>query len=235
MARTRQRRRLPRAERIDLILDVAYDDFTRHGYDGISMTRLAARADVTKPIVYRYFGSKDGLSTACIRRMGTALMATVQAAVDPALSPDRQLWSGILAHLRFIEEHRSEWRVFVREAPLRGDLAAATLSEGRRVVSRLIAELLGRALQAADAPATDPLELEIQAHALLGAVDQVAEWWEAHPTQPRELMALRIMNFAWQGFGDLLNEQLWLPPTEVQETGRSTQSAARENRQLPPT
>lgn len=234
MARTRQHQRLPRAERIDLILDIAYDDFTRHGYDGISMTRLAARAGVTKPIVYRYFGSKDGLSTACMRRMGTALTATVQAAVDPALPPDRQLWSGIIAHLRFIEEHRSEWRVFVREAPLRGDLAAATLSEGRRVVSLLIADLLGRAIQHTRGPAPQRLELEIQAHALLGAVDQVAEWWEAHPSQPRELMALRIMNFAWQGFGDLLAEQLWLPPTEGQESAPSIQSEPAKNLRLPP-
>jgi AcrR family transcriptional regulator len=214
MSRTKRHRRLPRAERIALILDIAYDDFARLGYDGVSMTRLAARAGVTKPIVYRYFGSKDGLCTACARRMGAAMMAEVRAATDPSLPADRQLWAGILAQLRFIEDHRREWRVFVREAPLRGGLAAAALLEGHRAVTRLIATLIRQAISSAGHPTPPTPELEVQAHALLGAVDQVAEWWERHPSQPRELVALRIMNFAWQGFGDLLKGQLWLPPVD---------------------
>lgn len=214
---TRVQRRLPRAERIALILDVAYADFARHGYDGVSMTRLADRAGVTKPIVYRYFGSKDGLCTACLRRMGTEMMAAVRAAVDPALPPDRQLWSGILAHLRFIEEHRDEWHVFVREAPLRGELAATTLTEGRRAITRVIATMIGETLAATHAEVPPAIELEVQARALLGAVEQVAVWWEEHPDQPREIVALRVMNFAWQGFGDLLAGRLWLAPELIAE------------------
>src|SRR5437764_5002623 len=112
---TSSRRRLPRAERIPLILDVAYDEFAHLGYDGVSMTRLAARAGVTKPVVYRYFGSKDGLCAACARRLGVAMMAEVSAAIDPGLPTDRRLWAGIRAYLRFIEDHRQEWHVYVRE------------------------------------------------------------------------------------------------------------------------
>jgi AcrR family transcriptional regulator len=212
MSRTKKHRRLPRAERIASILDVAYDEFARLGYDGVSMTRLATRAGVTKPIVYRYFGSKDGLCAACARRMGVAMMAEVRGATDPSLPSDRQLWAGILAHLKFIEDHRREWRVFVREAPLRGGLAAAALLEGRRAVTRLVAALIREAIDSTGRPLPPAPELEVQAHALLGAIDQVAEWWESHPSQPRELIALQIMNFAWQGFGDLLEGRLWLAP-----------------------
>ena len=211
MSRSRRHRRLPRAERIALILDVAYDEFSRLGYDGVSMTRLAARAGVTKPIVYRYFGSKDGLCTACLRRLGAEALAVVRAAIDPSLPADRQLWGGIDAHLRFIEERRPEWRVFVREAPLRGGLAASALLDGRLAATRLIAGLIRQAIDSSGHPAPPDLELEVQAHALLGAVDQVADWWERHPSEPRDLVALRIMNFAWQGFGDLLEGRVWLP------------------------
>lgn len=224
MHRTRTRRRLPRAQRIASILEVAYDEFARLGYDGVSMTRLAARAGVTKPIVYRHFGSKDGLCTACALRMGAEMMGDVQAAIDPMLPADHQLWAGILAHLRFIEEHRDEWRVFVREAPLRGELAAAALVEGRRSVTRIIVGLIGQALRATGAPVPPESELEVQALALVGAIQQIAEWWEEHPTQPRERVGLRIMNFAWQGFGDLLNGRLWLPPPDDQKAALAASS-----------
>src|SRR5437868_2830813 len=49
------------------------------------------------------------------------------------------------------------------------------------------------------------------AHALTGATIGLANWWLEHPEEPKELQALRLMNFAWMGFGDILNGELWLP------------------------
>jgi hypothetical protein len=49
------------------------------------------------------------------------------------------------------------------------------------------------------------------AHALTGATMAITAWWLEHPEEPKELQALRLMNFAWMGFGDILEGKLWLP------------------------
>jgi AcrR family transcriptional regulator len=204
-------RRLPRKERERVILDVAYPMFAR-GYATVSMTEIATAAGVTKPILYRYFGSKDGLCAACAEHMIEPMLKDVGDATRREPSPDRQLWAGIVAQLRFIDEHRDEWRVYVREAPARGGLSDAALEEGRRRVTVLLADLMQQAAGAAGRPGPSRKEFEAQAHALQGAVEQIANWWEGNPGELVEAVALRVMNFAWQGFGNILDGRFWLPP-----------------------
>jgi hypothetical protein len=50
------------------------------------------------------------------------------------------------------------------------------------------------------------------AHALVAATEASAEWWLDHPEEPRDLQALRLMNFAWQGLGGMVEGRLWVPP-----------------------
>jgi hypothetical protein len=143
--------------------------------------------------------------------MSSEMVAYVRSAATSPPTADGQLWAGIVAQLRFIAEHRDEWRVYVREAPLRGGVSAAILAEGREMVTSLLADLVEHAIDTAGAPQPPRLEIEVQAHALQGAVEQVANWWEANPDQPLELVALRIMNFAWQGFSNQLEGRFWFP------------------------
>ena len=55
---------MPRAEREQLILDVAGQVFARAGYHSASMDEIAARAEISKPMLYTYFGSMEGLYVA---------------------------------------------------------------------------------------------------------------------------------------------------------------------------
>jgi len=206
------RPRLPRAERAEQVLEVAYETFAQRGYDGASMREIAVRAGVTQPILYAHHGSKDGLFAACVERMVEPMLSHVRAATDPRLPPDGQLWAGILAQLGFIEEHRAEWRAFVREAGARGGLAGAALSQGRERVVGLLGDLIEQAARAAGAPVPPRKEVEASAHMLQGAVEQIASWWERYPEERLESVALRAMNLTWQGFGDLVEARIWLPP-----------------------
>ena len=56
------------------ILEVAGQVFAARGYHAASMEEIAARADVTKPMVYSYFGSKERLYLAYIERSGRELL-----------------------------------------------------------------------------------------------------------------------------------------------------------------
>jgi AcrR family transcriptional regulator len=213
---TAERQRMPRTQREALMLKVAYRAFAEQGYGGVSMNELAQRAGVTKPMLYAYFGSKDGLYAACVRAMVKPNLNALSEAVRPGLAPDRQLWAGILAQLTLIEENREEWRVFVREALARGGAPAAAVAEGRRKIVALLTEMLERSLreQTGGAPARE--EIELQATALQGAVEAIAAWWEEHPAEAKEALALRVMNFAWQGFANIINGRVWLPEAPTQ-------------------
>jgi AcrR family transcriptional regulator len=64
---------MPRAQREQLILDVAGVVFAREGYYSASMDEIASLADVSKPMLYAYFDSKEGLYVAYVDRTGREL------------------------------------------------------------------------------------------------------------------------------------------------------------------
>ena len=64
----RGRRRLPVAERRELIVEAAGQLFGERGYDGTRLDDIAAAAGVTKPILYRHFDSKRDLYLALLAR-----------------------------------------------------------------------------------------------------------------------------------------------------------------------
>lgn len=210
----RSRIRLTRAEREEQVLGVAFESFAAQGYEGTSMSLIAREAGVTKPILYKHYGSKDGLFAACVERMVEPMLDHVRAAADPSLPADRQLWEGIRAQLGFIHEHRGEWRAFVREAGARGGLPGIALSRGRERVIALLGELVIQANRTAGAAQLPQAEVEASAHVLQGAVERIADWWELYPAQPLDSVALRVMNLTWQGFGDLAEGRVWLPPED---------------------
>lgn len=204
---------MPRAEREEQVLAIAYEAFTHYGFEGVSMREIAERAGITKPILYAHFQSKEGLFAACVARLAEPMLTHVRNATRPELPPDEQLWAGIVAQLGFIEQHVDEWRAFVREAGERGGLPGAALSQGRDRVITLLAELVEQAAHAGGGPVPPAKEIEASAHMLQGTVEQISRWWERYPEESLESVALRAMNMAWQGFGDLTEGRVWLPPT----------------------
>lgn len=55
------RKTQPTGERAERILAAADKLFCKNGYSGVSMSQLAAEADVNKALIFYYYGSKDGL------------------------------------------------------------------------------------------------------------------------------------------------------------------------------
>lgn len=51
------------------ILDAAIDEFVEYGLAGARVDRIAERAGANKQLLYRHFGSKDGLFDAAVRAM----------------------------------------------------------------------------------------------------------------------------------------------------------------------
>jgi AcrR family transcriptional regulator len=74
-------RRLPRAQRREQILAAATEAFARGGFAMTGLDDIAARAGVTRAILYRHFDSKTDLYQAVLDRMCSRLDAHVDEPV----------------------------------------------------------------------------------------------------------------------------------------------------------
>ena len=79
-------KRLPRAVREQQMLDAAVQMFSVNGYHETSMDAIAAQAEISKPMLYLYYGSKEELFAACLDRELTRFVDTVRADIN---------WKGI--------------------------------------------------------------------------------------------------------------------------------------------
>ena len=202
---------MPREVRELQMLEAAERAFAARGFHAASVDAIAEASGITKPMVYAYFGSKEGLYRACMQRARARLLAALREGVDTGAAPDQQLWHGLLAVFTFVERERDSWAILLGEVtqgtgPFAQDGAAV-----RRELSALIAELLRRAasaegLDTAAVPISDQL-----ARALMGAGESLAVWWAEHPEEPVEHVALVLMNFAWNGLGGLVEGRTWTP------------------------
>ena len=85
IAPKRERGRL----RVAAILDAGALLFTEKGYDAVTMTEVAARADTAIGSLYRFFPSKELLAEALMRRFAERMIAGLAAilAAAPGMKP----------------------------------------------------------------------------------------------------------------------------------------------------
>ncbi len=217
------RARLPRSVRERQMLEVAEQVFADRGYHAASVEAIAEGAGITKPMVYAYFGSKEGLYLACMKRARRRVFEAIDGAAAADAQPEEALWRGLLAFFAFVAEERASWMLLSGDALSQGGAIAAEGAKFRRLMARLVTQLLG---EAAAAEGHDPARLpatEALAHALVGAAEALAAWWSEHPQHSTEAVALRLMNLAWLGFRDLARGEVWAPP-ESSAVGRGPQA-----------
>jgi AcrR family transcriptional regulator len=183
--------RMTRLERERQMLEVAGRSFAARGFHTVSMDEIAKHAGISKPMLYHYFGSKEGLYVAYVRQQGSALLSAMRDATDPEAAPAERLWEGTLAFLRYVDEHRPGWALLYREAVSQGGPVAAKVAELRARIATIVHRLL---LSAAGPDADETSEM--LAHAFVGAGESVANWWLEHPHEPRERVAELLVRLA---------------------------------------
>jgi AcrR family transcriptional regulator len=178
-------RGVPRAVREQLILDVAGQVFARGGYFASSMDEIAHLAEVSKPMLYAYFGSKEGLYVAYIDRTGRELLARLEQAAPGERRPLVALRARIEEFLAFVEEHRDGWTVLFRELtssrPLADEVAA--------VRAQIAAAVRGMITTSSGHQCLGEDESDAIAHAIVGVGESMANWWLEHPDVPRARVA----------------------------------------------
>jgi AcrR family transcriptional regulator len=173
------------------MLAVAGTAFASRGFHAVSMDEIAEQAGISKPMLYHYFGSKEGLYVAYVRQEGSALLAGMREATDPTAPPADRLWAGTLAFLGYVDEHRPGWALLYQEAASQGGPLAAEVAELRARIAAIVHRLFVTG-GGDDADGTS----EALAHAFVGAGESVANWWLDHPQESGERVAQLLVRLA---------------------------------------
>lgn len=199
-------RKVPKEQRMEQILEVAGSVFSRRGFHSTSMEEIAEGAGVTKPLLYRYFGSKDALYLATITQVGNHLMSGLTVLMSNPIPAERLKYI-MLSFLTFVERHREGWSVLYNEAltsvgPV-GDKVAFFRNSFIEAAARTIEEINGA--RQTDTSAQVPIALQAMAMAniMVGAVEAGARWWILHPEIPIKDMQVLIEKMLVPGLSGL--------------------------------
>lgn len=181
-----------RADREAQIVAAACRVFGEAGYAATSVADVAAAAGISKPLIYQYFGSKDGLYAAALRHGAEVLSDEIErTAASGTVGLERALVT-LDGMFQVLEPQPWVWRlVFDPTAPKDGEAAEVYAEHEQRLLA-FGAEGVGELLElAGDGEAGDPGDLS----ALMAVWEQVFRtlvgWWIDHPEETPEAMTAR--------------------------------------------
>jgi AcrR family transcriptional regulator len=194
--RRNQERARRRRRRRDELLDVA-DRVVQARGTNVSMDELAAEAGITKPVLYRHFGDKDGLYEALTRRYVDELTGELRSAVA-ADDPRARLAATIDAYLLYVERKPGRYRFLLHagEQPR----TAPIVAEFRR---NHIASCAFTAAENLQKAGLDPGFAEPWAQCVNGMVRAAGSSWLESRSLPRALLVQYLTTILWDGYGAL--------------------------------
>lgn len=190
---------VPRLDRETQILTIASEEFGTYGFAATSVAAVAQRAGISKPLIYNYFGSKEGLYEACLDRGGSLVADEIERiARGDAVGIERGMQT-LAGMFSLLEEQRYLWRLFFDStAPTTGPIAdSITLYADRigKLAEEGVAELMTLAGN------DDELDIAAMTSVWLGIVDSLMNWWVEHPEQTAEQMMQRCGRLLTALFG----------------------------------
>jgi AcrR family transcriptional regulator len=189
--------RMTGKQRREQLLDIGRAVFAAKGFDGTSIEEIAARAGVSKPVVYEHFGGKEGLYAVVVDREMRALLDRVEGALAGG-HPRELLEQAALGLLDYVETDTDGFRILVRDSPVAsqtGTFASLISDIASQVEHILAAEFKARGYDAKLAP--------LYSQALVGMVALTGQWWLDARKPKRAEVAAHLVNLAWNGLSHL--------------------------------
>ena len=97
----------------EALLNTALRLFAAEGYNSVGIQRIVAECGVTKPTLYHYFGSKDGLLKALFKEKFTPFLKKLEDAADYQGDITRTLDRILREYLLFSSEETDLFRMMI--------------------------------------------------------------------------------------------------------------------------
>lgn len=196
-SRRSRRVRMTGKERREQLLDIGRTLFAERGFEGTSVEEIAAKAGVSKPVVYEHFGGKEGLYAVVVDREMQQLLHMVTGALTGG-HPRELLEQAAFALLDYIEQYTDGFRILVRDSPVAQSTGtfASLISD----IATQVEDILGTEFQNRG---FDPELAPLYAQALVGMVALTGQWWLNARTPRKAEVAAHLVNLAWHGLQSL--------------------------------
>ena len=211
---SRSKVRMTGQERREQLLDVGRSLFADKGFEAVSVEEIAAKAGVSKPVVYEHFGGKEGLYAVLVDREMNDLLHSISDALT-AGSARALLEQAGMALFDYIDTNPQGFRILVRDSPVSqssGSFASLIVD-----IAAQVEHLLAREFDSHD---ISTKYAGVYSQALVGMVALTGQWWLDVRKPGKEDVVAHLVNLAWNGLEHLE------PKPELRTVGK----AARKRR-----
>ncbi|HSF26393.1 MAG TPA: TetR/AcrR family transcriptional regulator [Actinomycetes bacterium] len=190
--------RMTGQQRREQLVDIGRALFADKGFDATSVEEIAAKAGVSKPVVYEHFGGKEGLYAVVVDREMHALLDSITSALTGESHPRVLLEQAALALLGYIEASQDGFRILVRDSPVGESTGgfASLISDATTHVEHILVEQF-------KASGFDPKTAPLYAQMLVGMVALTGQWWLDARKPKKAEVAAHLVNLAWNGLSRL--------------------------------
>ncbi|MEU6172644.1 TetR family transcriptional regulator [Streptantibioticus parmotrematis] len=165
-----------------------------------SMNAIAAEAGITKPILYRHFGDKNGLYRALAKRHTDALLASLRTALDSADARRDRVEATLDAYLTAIEARPQVYRFLMHPTEQESSDTEKGFDAGRQsapLLRRLGEELARIIAERLDlGPGGDELA-RVWGHGIVGMMHAAGDWWLGERPCSREQLVRHLADLLW--------------------------------------
>ena len=195
---TSNRSRMTGKQRREQLIEVGRRLFAEKGFEATTVEEIAAKASVSKPVVYEHFGGKEGLYAVVVDREIRTLLDGITSALSAETTSRGLLEAAALSLLDYIEGSTDGFRILVRDSPAgqsTGSFASLIGDVASQVEHLLAAEFKARGL--------DPRTAPLYAQMLVGMVALTGQWWVDSRKFKKADVAAHLVNLAWNGLSGL--------------------------------
>jgi AcrR family transcriptional regulator len=184
-------------QRREQLVEVGRSLFAEKGFDGTSIEEIAARANVSKPVVYEHFGGKEGLYAVVVDREMSDLLNRLTLALTDG-HPRELAEQATLALLTYIEEETDGFRILSRDST-----AGATTGAFSSLLNDIASQVEYVLVREFGQRGIDTGNAAMYAQMLVGMVALTGTWWLEERKPNREEVAAHIVNLGWNGLAHL--------------------------------
>jgi AcrR family transcriptional regulator len=161
-------------------LGAALDVIRRVG-PGASMDEMAAAAGITKPVLYRYFGDRDGLIAAVAERFSDVLVDRLEHSLAGAPRDDAEalIRAPIESYVTFIEEDPALYGFLTQQAPPGSPAFIAVIDRVTGSIAQVIRDIF-------ETEGLDTRPIKTWANGVVGTIHLAGAQWARQPDVPRE-------------------------------------------------
>jgi AcrR family transcriptional regulator len=198
---TRRGARLPRSQRRAQLLQAAQEVFVAAGYHAAAMDDIAARAGVSKPVLYQHFPSKLELYLALLETQTEAIVEAITAALNRTEDNRERLHGVLSAYFDFVSGDGNATQGAYRlvfETDLGNDPGVRERVErAENAIMRAVADTV-EAETGLDRPYAELISITLS-----GAAQVAARWWLANDRPiPKDVAVSILEALQWRGLSN---------------------------------